>query len=383
MCEVVPGGSSGINAEYGVDEATLERGYVPGCHVSGTIVALGPRVPTRAPPTPTPAPGPAPTASTPPPPSAAAPQTPQAAPPTTAAPAPATASATATAASSSTTTTIGNSVLQQQQRLGTLEFAVGDDVVCVLPLCDGGGLAEYVSAPWYNLAHKPAAVSHEEAATGAPGALLAYTAFYLKFKAAPGEFLLLISASSPAGYIALQVASLLKLHVIAAVETPDQANFIHDLPTTNIDRVVNMSEESIEEVVAQETGGLGVDYVLDLSATITATTPTATLTRCLAAQGHWATTCPSSCTSLFQLDPPEARILHMKGASVSFLFEPVWNLSPSKHGVFHHIMEDVLEKMSGGTLLTKVAATYPLEKVREAFRIAQQGCAVVVAASSS
>ena len=66
---------------------------------------------------------------------------------------------------------------------------------------------------------------------------------------------------------------------------------------------------------------------------------------CLAARGHWVTSQPD-----LQLDPPEAQQLFMKGASLHFLFEPVWTLSSAHQGNYLHILSSVMAKLEAGVI---------------------------------
>lgn len=69
------------------------------------------------------------------------------------------------------------------------------------------------------------------------------------------------------------------------------------------------------------------------------------LISCLAARGHWVTTQPN-----LQLDPPESQMLLMKGASLHFLFEPVWMLSSAQQGDYLQILKAIMTKLENGTL---------------------------------
>ena len=66
---------------------------------------------------------------------------------------------------------------------------------------------------------------------------------------------------------------------------------------------------------------------------------------CLAARGHWVTSQPD-----LQLDPPEAQQLFMKGASLHFLFEPIWTLSSAHQGDYLHILSSVMAKLEAGVI---------------------------------
>ena len=63
----------------------------------------------------------------------------------------------------------------------------------------------------------------------------------------------------------------------------------------------------------------------------------------LAARGHWVTSQPD-----LQLDPPETKILYLKGASLHFMFPPVWTLSGAQLGSYLGVLQQVLKKMEDG-----------------------------------
>ena len=58
---------------------------------------------------------------------------------------------------------------------------------------------------------------------------------------------------------------------------------------------------------------------------------------CLGTNGSYITTRRD-----MQLDPGESKRLALKGASLSFVFEQTWVLSPSKQGRYLHIMNELL-----------------------------------------
>ena len=69
------------------------------------------------------------------------------------------------------------------------------------------------------------------------------------------------------------------------------------------------------------------------------------LISCLAARGHWVTTQPN-----LQLDPPESQQLLLKGASLHFLFAPVWGLSGAHQGHYLHTMKSIMAKLQEDSL---------------------------------
>ena len=65
----------------------------------------------------------------------------------------------------------------------------------------------------------------------------------------------------------------------------------------------------------------------------------------LAARGHWVTSQPE-----LQLDPPETQILYLKGASLHFMFPPVWTLSSAQLGSYLSVLEQILKHMEDGVI---------------------------------
>ena len=82
------------------------------------------------------------------------------------------------------------------------------------------------------------------------------------------------------------------------------------------------------ETILQETGGTGVDCILEtLESSETSKFGKHELVSSLAACGRWATTHKN-----LQLDPPHSNLLFLKGASLCFLFPHIWLLSSSQLG---------------------------------------------------
>ena len=65
----------------------------------------------------------------------------------------------------------------------------------------------------------------------------------------------------------------------------------------------------------------------------------------LGARGHWVTSQPD-----LQLDPPEAQLLFLKGASLHFLFPPAWGLSGAHIGDYLGALQLVMKKMEDGVV---------------------------------
>lgn len=241
------------------------------------------------------------------------------------------------------------------------EFSVGDEVVALAPLDSPmGGCAEYTVRRVNDVVAKPNSIVHEDAAASLAAGVLAYTALHYQLKVIAGETILIIGGASDRGHLAVQLASLLGLRVIATVRTPDEASYLDDL-NTKIARVINLTTTGLLEAVLEETGGLGVDAILDP----TGETPDAdVMIDSLAVMGRWAHASPA-----LQLDPPDSRRLFLKCASVSFVWEQAWAMSSGQQGRLMHIMSDLMSKVRQDEVRPKVQHAMPLEKIREAHRV--------------
>ncbi|XP_058886535.1 quinone oxidoreductase-like protein 1 [Acipenser ruthenus] len=87
----------------------------------------------------------------------------------------------------------------------------------------------------------------------------------------------------------------------------------------------------------------------------------------LAVGGHWVTT-----EENLQLDPPDSRSLFLKGATVSFLNDEVWNMSSAHQGKYLHIMKDVIEKLSSGIFRPQLDNPVPLYEATVSMEMVQK-----------
>mmetsp|Transcript_28906 Transcript_28906/g.56264 ORF Transcript_28906/g.56264 Transcript_28906/m.56264 type:complete len:186 (+) Transcript_28906:700-1257(+) len=85
--------------------------------------------------------------------------------------------------------------------------------------------------------------------------------------------------------------------------------------------------------------------------------------RCLAVHGRWITS-----NTHLQLHPHESLQLAMRSASLCFLFEQTWLLSPKQQGKYLHILEDLMQGLKKKVLKPLVAKRIKLEEVRSALK---------------
>jgi len=191
----------------------------------------------------------------------------------------------------------------------------------------------------------------------------------------------------------VQLATAWGAKVIATASSIEELNYLNDLRIT-LNRVIDLTTESLFDAVMEETGGQGADFILE---TIPFTKPMTLvpgkeqkerelspiisemvasgaqekasypsrheLIRCLAPLGRWATS-----SAQLQLDPPDSRLMLLKGASLSFVCEQAWLLAGSQQGRLLHILSDLMDKVSKEEVVPKASKTFGLEKIREAHR---------------
>ncbi|KAK3749569.1 hypothetical protein QZH41_019713, partial [Actinostola sp. cb2023] len=147
-----------------------------------------------------------------------------------------------------------------------------------------------------------------------------------------------------AGILMTQLAQSWGAKVLATASTEEECLFLESLQPP-LTKVIDLRkpEMSLVDTCMIETGGLGIDCVVDNGVAMYSDEFTEHLTEseldkvighhpgvpwkqdiiaCLAVGGRWVTS-----QSDLQLDPPDSKLLYAKCASVSFAFEDVWTLS--------------------------------------------------------
>ena len=137
-------------------------------------------------------------------------------------------------------------------------FAVGDKVMA---LVNGGGYAEYCLADEGSCLPVPAAVSMVEAAAIPEAFFTVWHNVFERGGLKPGQWLLVHGGTSGIGVAAIQLAAALGSPVIATAGSPDKCKACLELGAK---RAVDYKTEDFVEVVKAETGGRGVDVILDM-----------------------------------------------------------------------------------------------------------------------
>uniref|UniRef100_A0A4W5N1B8 Crystallin, zeta (quinone reductase)-like 1 n=1 Tax=Hucho hucho TaxID=62062 RepID=A0A4W5N1B8_9TELE len=211
---------------------------------------------------------------------------------------------------------------------------------------------------------KPEKLSWVEAAGAIRDGLRAYTALHTLARIASGHTLLVLDGASPFGVLAIQLAHYHGVKVLASALSSEDQKFLEQL-RPSVARVIGVWDAKVDLVDSclEETGGLGVDIVIDSGVRLHEEEPEARrllpykhdIITLLGVGGHWVTT-----EQNLQLDPPDSRSLFLKAASLSFLNEEVWGASSARQGRYLHIMKDIVEKLSTGTLRPQLEDPVPL-----------------------
>jgi len=137
-------------------------------------------------------------------------------------------------------------------------FAVGDHVCA---LVTGGGYAQFCIAPALQCLPVPTGLTDIEAASLPETMFTVWTNVFDRAGLRPGETLLVQGGSGGIGVTAVQMASALGSRVFATAGSDDKCAACVRLGAS---RAINYRTEDFVAVVKAETGGRGVDVILDM-----------------------------------------------------------------------------------------------------------------------
>ncbi len=141
---------------------------------------------------------------------------------------------------------------------GCRRFAVGERV-CALTA--GGGYAEYVDVPEPQALPVPDGYSMVEAAGVPETFFTVWTNVFERGALKPGEWFLVHGGSSGIGTTAIQLARVFAARVLTTVGSAEKQRFCERL---GVERAIDYKTEDFVAIVADETGGRGVDVILDM-----------------------------------------------------------------------------------------------------------------------
>ncbi len=141
---------------------------------------------------------------------------------------------------------------------GAGSWKAGDKVCALLP---GGGYAEYAVADAGSLLPVPATLDLVQAAGLPEAAFTAWTNIVDTGRIAPGESLLIHGGTSGIGSLAIQIFAGLGHRIFATVGNDEKCEAAQKFGAA---RAINYRREDFVAVVKAETGGKGVDVILDM-----------------------------------------------------------------------------------------------------------------------
>ncbi|HET9701097.1 MAG TPA: NAD(P)H-quinone oxidoreductase [Burkholderiales bacterium] len=133
------------------------------------------------------------------------------------------------------------------------------DRVCAL--VNGGGYAEYVTAPETQCLPIPAGLSAIEAASLPETYFTVWTNVFERARLGPGETLLVQGGSSGIGVTAIQLGRAFGHRVLATAGSAEKCAACESL---GAERCINYRSEDFVAVARAATGGRGVDVILDM-----------------------------------------------------------------------------------------------------------------------
>jgi len=143
---------------------------------------------------------------------------------------------------------------------GVTTFSPGDEVWYTPKIFDGpGSYAEYHVANETIIGRKPSALSHLEAASLSLVGGTAWEALVSRAALRVGESILIHGGAGGVGHVAIQVAKAIGAKVFTTVR---EDNFVF-ARSVGADVVIDYRKEDYVGAIMRETGGLGVDVVLD------------------------------------------------------------------------------------------------------------------------
>lgn len=143
---------------------------------------------------------------------------------------------------------------------GVSGFAPGDRVTA---LVSGGGYAEYCTAEVAGTLPVPKGLTLVEAAALPETFFTVWSNVFDRAGLKPGESFLVHGGTSGIGTTAIQLAHAFGARVFATAGSPEKCAAIEKL---GADRAINYRTEDFAEVIKTETGGRGVNVILDMIA---------------------------------------------------------------------------------------------------------------------
>lgn len=237
-------------------------------------------------------------------------------------------------------------------------WRVGDEVCALVA---GGGYAEYCVVPEPQALPIPAGLTAVEAAAIPETYFTVWTNLFQRGHLTAGETALIHGGSSGIGTTAIQLARAFRARVITTAGSAAKCRACRDL---GADVAINYHEDDFVRVVAEATGGVGVDIVLDmvggpyLARNMAALAVEGRLVQIAFQQG-----------SRLELDlhPLMTKRLTITGSTLR-------PRTPEQKGAIARAIEkEVWPLLTSGTVRPIIAETFPLARAADAHRLMESG----------
>ncbi|OXB68641.1 hypothetical protein ASZ78_014288 [Callipepla squamata] len=216
----------------------------------------------------------------------------------------------------------------------------------ILPLdSEESGLCEVVLVHEHYLVHKPEKVCWVEAAGTVRDGVRAYTALHYLSQVSPGKTVLVMDGASPFGTIAVQLAQHRGAKVISTAYSLEDKQYLERLRPA-VARVIDVSngKTDVAESCLEETGGLGVDIVVDA--------------------GVKLYSAEDESTSKSQLLPHKHDIITLLGVGGNWI--------TTERNLQIRILEDIMEKLSSSVFRPQLDEPIPLYEAKVSMEIVQK-----------
>jgi NADPH2:quinone reductase len=242
------------------------------------------------------------------------------------------------------------------------QFQIGDEVFGMTGGVGGlqGSLAELAAVDARLIAHKPKALSMEQAAALPLGFITSWEGLVDRAGVTADHQVLVHGGAGGVGYLAVQLA-LARGAEVFATGSPTSLEAIRQAGATAIDYTAS----DIDEYVGEHTGGEGFDIIVD---NVGGATLDASFTAVKRYTGHVVSALGWGTHSLASLS--------FRGATYSGVFTLMPLLTGGRREHHGHIMSHAATLADSGRLVPRLnSRTFPLDEVNDAHAIVEKGTA--------
>jgi NADPH2:quinone reductase len=237
-------------------------------------------------------------------------------------------------------------------------WKIGDEVCALLP---GGGYAEYAVADAGSVLPVPDGIGLVEAAGLPEAAFTAWTNVMDTGRLAPGESLLIHGGTSGIGSLAVQIFASRGHRIFTTAGSDEKCAAATSFGAA---RAINYHREDFVAVVKQETGGKGVDVILDMIGGDY-------IQRNIEAAAQWGRIVNIAYQSGFRAEVDFTPVLNKKLTLAATLLRV--RTPEQKRAIRDVLLREVWPRL-GTAVRPVIDRTFPLEKAQEAHEyMAQNG----------